>query len=778
MKKLELLAPAGNIDALIGAINAGANAIYVGGKKFGARAFANNLSIEELIHFIEFAHEHNALLYTTINTVIFDEEISSFFEYTDQLVLNKVDAFIVQDIGLMRKLIEKYPDTPIHASTQVNTLSINQVKYLKNMGVKRIILARETSLDMIKEIIASVDIELEVFGHGALCVSYSGNCYLSSVNGERSGNRGECAQPCRLAYSMLKDNALFERQTYLLSTKDLMTLPEINEIIESNVDSLKIEGRMRKSDYVITAVKAYRKAIDEYYLAKPHLEMDADIVDLKKVFNRDFTKGYLLNEKPSSITQISRPNHMGVEIGKVLSYNWGKTEILLSGTLSKGDGIRIIGKHDIGDQVSKIIKNREIVNEAYENDVIIIDLPKAVDENDIVMKTMDIHLCESTIPYTLETYKSIPLWVQVTAHLNEPLKISLTDEVYQVEVLSDYLIEKAQSQASTIEKIMKQVDKFGQTPYFLSGQMTDIDEMIFIPNQVINDTRRKALELIVQKRTSRPDRTINDTSIVELEIIEDSGFNFAVKVETIDQFEAVLETDINIIIVPENMDLSSYQNLNKHIIYTLPRIKPSKYVTNDKSDVLIQDIGDFYYTANQTVWTDIYMNITNLYSLEELLKSNAKMVSLSVEMNFIQVKNLLALFEQIHHFYPPVMVLGYGRIDAMITKYCPISKAEELNISHCHICDKHDYTLVDPTGSEYPLKNDGDCNIRVLNHKVLNLIEFVPELKKNHVSIIRLDFTVETKEEVRAVINAFQNKMNNQYYQMPEMKYTHLRFRY
>jgi len=226
------------------------------------------------------------------------------------------------------------------------------------------------------------------------------------------------------------------------------------------------------------------------------------------------------------------------------------------------------------------------------------------------------------------------------------------------------------------------------------------------------------------------------------------------------------------------MDLSSYQNLNKHIIYTLPRIKPSKYVTNDKSDVLIQDIGDFYYTANQTVWTDIYMNITNLYSLEELLKSNAKMVSLSVEMNFIQVKNLLALFEQIHHFYPPVMVLGYGRIDAMITKYCPISKAEGLNISHCHICDKHDYTLVDPTGSEYPLKNDGDCNIRVLNHKVLNLIEFVPELKKNHVSIIRLDFTVETKEEVRAVINAFQNKMNNQYYQMPEMKYTHLRFRY
>jgi len=778
MKKIELLAPAGSKDALIGAINAGANAVYVGGKKFGARAFADNLSIDELIYFIEFAHEHNAMLYVTINTVIYSDEVSSLFIYTDILVKNNVDAFIVQDIGLMEYLIKRYPDTAIHASTQVNTLTVNQAKYLKSIGVKRIILARETSIETVKTIKASVDIELEVFGHGALCVSYSGNCYLSSVNGDRSGNRGECAQPCRLAYTMTKDNEILKEKTYLLSTKDLMTLPEMDRIIASQVDSIKIEGRMRKSDYVVTTILAYRKAIDDVYRQTKTIGIDLEIQQLKKVFNREFTKGYLLDEKPTNLTQDTRPNHIGVEIGKVLSYRYGKTVIQLSDSLHKGDGIRVIGKVDVGDQVSKIVKNGQIVDEAYQGDIITIDLPKAVEEGNSVNKTMDMLLSESTIPYLDETMKMIPLHVKVIAKLDCPLIVSFSDGVNESMIESDYLIEKALNQAISSDKVMKQIDKLGGTPYFIQEVICEVDEDIFIPNMILNETRRLALESIIQKRRIRPSQRIVEPEKHQLVKIPMGPIELVVKVETRDQFDAVMNSSIKKIMVPWDWDVSVTNASEKEIIRTLPRIKPNSFQYPHNTAVLIQDIGDFEETMNVDVYSDAYMNITNHYSLESMLMRKVKTITCSIEMGLAEIQSMQKEFVSKHSFYPPLMVLSYGRIDTMISKYCPIAKAEGMKSSHCHLCEKHDYAVIDPTGATYLLKNDGDCNIRILHHRVLNLIEFLPEFQKNQISYARLDFTVESKALTAQVIEAFQNKLQNKYYQMPEMKYTHLKFRY
>ncbi|MGD9910566.1 MAG: peptidase U32 family protein, partial [Candidatus Izemoplasmatales bacterium] len=359
MKKVELLAPAGNIDALIGAINAGANAVYIGGKRFGARANADNFSLEQIKEAITFAHLRNAKVYVTINTIIFEDELSSFFEYTDELIKFHVDALIVQDYGMLRQLIHRYPETEIHVSTQMNTLNLHQVKFLEDLGVKRIILARETSIEKIQEFRQETSIEFEIFAHGALCVSYSGNCYLSQMNGSRSGNRGECAQPCRLPYEMYKDETLFHKEAYLLSTKDLMTLPHLGELIEAGVCSLKIEGRMRSLEYTVETIKMYRKYIDEYYGGVASSSVESDIYTLAKLFNRDFTKGYSLGEEPYKINYETRPNHQGVLVGKVLSYHYGKTTILLTQSLSVGDGIRIVGKNDIGEQVSKIVLNGE-----------------------------------------------------------------------------------------------------------------------------------------------------------------------------------------------------------------------------------------------------------------------------------------------------------------------------------------------------------------------------------------------------------------------------------
>ena len=233
MKDVELLAPVGNKEALIGAINAGANAVYLAGKKFGARAFSNNFEEENLIDAIRYAHLRGVFVYVTVNTLIFDDEIEDLLKFTDVLVENHVDALIVQDLGMIDLMIRRYPMTDIHASTQMNIHNIKQVKFLKKLGVKRIVMARETPLSIIKQIKKNIDIELEVFVHGALCVSYSGNCLMSSMLGGRSGNRGECAQPCRLAYRLYKDNQMISNQSYLLSTKDLMTIEYIDQLIEA-----------------------------------------------------------------------------------------------------------------------------------------------------------------------------------------------------------------------------------------------------------------------------------------------------------------------------------------------------------------------------------------------------------------------------------------------------------------------------------------------------------------------------------------------------------------
>ena len=216
MKKIELLAPAGSQESLIGAINAGANAVYLAGKRFGARAFSNNFDDENLIEAIHYAHLRGVFVYVTINTLIFDDEVEELLSFTDLLVKNQVDALIVQDIGMMDLLTKRYPNTDIHASTQMNVHNINQAKMLKSLGVKRIVMARETPLSVIRQIKKTVDIELEVFVHGALCVSYSGNCLMSSMQGGRSGNRGQCAQPCRLTYKLIKENQAISDQSYLL----------------------------------------------------------------------------------------------------------------------------------------------------------------------------------------------------------------------------------------------------------------------------------------------------------------------------------------------------------------------------------------------------------------------------------------------------------------------------------------------------------------------------------------------------------------------------------
>ena len=402
LKKPELLAPAGDFTSLKAAILAGCDAVYLGGKLFGARAFSNNFSNDELIEAIKYAHLYGVKVYVTVNTLVYEREVDKFMDYIDFLYRHNVDALIVQDIGMMDLIRKTYPLLELHASTQMHIHNLEGVKLIESLGLKRVVLARETPIELIKKIKRNSTIELEVFTHGALCISYSGQCLFSSFIGNRSGNRGSCAGSCRQKYNLVVDNKKVNSEQYLLSTKDLCTLEKIGDLINLGVDSLKIEGRMKSPSYVYLVTKLYREAIDSYCLnSQVKINLD-ELDDLKKIFNRQYTKGFLFND--NDVVNSYRPNHLGVEIGKVIKSQNNYVDILLTADLNINDGIRFIDD-DIGFIVTSLFKNKKRIDHAKKGDVISIYCKDKI-SNTKVFKTTD-YLLNKKIEDILKNKKKI-----------------------------------------------------------------------------------------------------------------------------------------------------------------------------------------------------------------------------------------------------------------------------------------------------------------------------------------------------------------------------------
>ena len=296
MNKVELLAPAGDFSCLKAAIEAGCDAVYIGGKLFGARAFSSNFTDDEIIKAINYAHLFGVKVYVTTNTLIYDKEVERFLEYISFLHKNNVDAVIIQDLGMLDLVRQTFPNLEVHASTQMHIHNLDGASFMEKLGVKRVVLARETSISKIKEIKEKTNIDIEIFIHGALCVSYSGQCLMSSLIGNRSGNRGTCAGSCRQSYSIVdENNNIILNNKYPLSMKDLCSLENLKTLLDIGVTSLKIEGRMKSSSYVYTVVKLYRLAIDSYYKNNNIYIDEKELYNLNKIFNREFTKGFLFN---------------------------------------------------------------------------------------------------------------------------------------------------------------------------------------------------------------------------------------------------------------------------------------------------------------------------------------------------------------------------------------------------------------------------------------------------------------------------------------------------
>ena len=661
---IELLAPVGNMDCLKAAINAGCDAVYLAGKNFGARSFAGNFSNEELEVAINTCHLYGVKVYITVNTVIYDVEVDRFIEYIDYIHKLGVDAVIMQDIGMIDLVRKTYPNLEIHASTQANIHNLEGVKLCEELDIKRVVLARETPIELVKEIKEKTNTEIEIFVHGALCMSYSGECLMSALIGGRSGNRGTCAQICRQPYSLEIDGKIVSKNEYLLSTKDLNTLDNIGELIECGVNSLKIEGRMKRPEYVYLVTSMYRKAIDNYVKFKQTKITDNDIKELKKLFNRYFTKGFLFNEDNDNFTNPFRPNHLGIEIGKVLEYKNGQVIIKLADDLNINDGIRIIDNTDTGTVVTLINKNGSRVSNAKKGDIISIPYKEKVEKDSIVLKTTDYNQIKE-IEEKIKIDKKIKISGKCILKNGEPIKLIISDSKNVVEKHSDYVIESAKTMETTSDRIEEQLIKLGDTVYEFDNLEIEKDSNIFVPVNALNELRREVINILNKLRMYKTEYKKKNYYI--------SVDNF----EKVNKRNVLISTYEQYLNVKDKYDIIYVDNEyvfnrinDKKCVLKIPRI--NEYLKNYNSNLLVSDLGSVCKYEN--VDTDFSLNVTNSYSVAFLHSLGVKKVTLSHELNYKQVSNLIKTYEAKFNKHPNVEVIVEANIEAMVCKYNLLKK--------------------------------------------------------------------------------------------------------
>ena len=647
MKKPELLAPAGNMECLKAAINAGADAVYLGGKLFGARNFAGNFSRDELISAIKYAHIYGVKIYVTVNTIVYEEEVNSFLEYVDFLHKNNVDALIIQDLGMMDLLRRTYPNLELHASTQMNTHNVEGVKFLSDLGIKRVVLARETNIEKIKEIKDQVNTELEVFVQGALCLSYSGECLMSSLIGGRSGNRGTCSQCCRMPYDLISDGKKINKNNYLLSTKDLNTLSYLPELIESGVDSFKIEGRMKRKEYVYLMTKIYRTAIDNYFEGKKLFNKE-DIIEMKKMFNREFTKGFLFNESNDNFINSFRPNHVGIKVGKVIS----KNRIRLISDIKQGDGIRIIGSKDTGSILNKIYKNKKLVNKAFKNDIIDIELKDSVVDGDVVLTSSMEQL--ERIDKELSISKKIKVDMDIV-NIGSSINVTLTDNKNIVSIKKN-IVEKALKGGTSHDRIIKQLTKMGDTPFVVNNVVSSLEDNIFINIKELNNLRRELIDMLIDKRCYKIEYVKKDYSI------DLPNFNekkvYSVFLCDSKDYDLIKKLNIDTIYSEDNIDDSRFVKRISRVIFDL---------LDYNNKLLIGDIGSLK-KYNDFI-TDFNFNVTNSYAVAFMHSIGSSRVTLSYELKPFQIKKIIDSYHKRYNKHPNIEVIISSTPEVMISKY-------------------------------------------------------------------------------------------------------------
>lgn len=730
MKKVELLSPCGNFEALIAAVQAKTDAVYLSGNHFGARAYATNFNNDEMLKAINYAHLHNVKVYVTVNTLIYDDEFTQLDLYLKFLSESLVDAVIVQDLGVIKYIKNNFPHLEVHASTQLNIFNEQGALKLLEMGVKRVVLARETSLETIKKIV-STGIEVEVFIHGALCFSSSGNCLFSSVIGRRSGNRGRCAQPCRKKYSLKENEKVIVSSEALISTKDLCTIEYLKEIIDAKVTSLKIEGRMKSSEYVYTITSTYKDAIDKYYQNKD-IKLDKKTLNnILVTFNREFTKGYILSDDNINITNTLTVNHQGILIGKVVFCTKDYLEILLCDEINLHDGLRVLSKDEIGLYLTKILVNNFQVKSAHKGDKVRLYIKNNASIGDKVVKTLDSKLKAEIEELLKVENNKTKIKMEISLFAYQPLTLKVkTNDNDEVTVLGDVL--EFSDKILNEERIKEQLGKLTSTVYTLENVRIRTDNACFVQISSLNALRRAAIESLNALR-------INKKTVLQQP--------YSLKQH---QDDVLKEIEIECVCSNE-LQKEVCQKLGIKNIYTLYDSYGGR-ITNANA-LMVHNLGQI--SSSDQVLSP-YFNIVNKYSLEVVSDLGIKKCYLSPELSLEQIKAL-----SLDNINLNVGVLAYGAVDLMVSKHCIVGKCKNVKNKNCMACRENSYTLIDEFNNEYPLilEHSNDCTMRIINNQRINLINYLKDLKEAGVSKFLLNFTNENIDEVKKVVSSFKENL-------------------
>ena len=553
---IELLAPAGSREALVAAVESGADAVYLAGNMFGARAYADNFDEEGMREAIRFAHLRGVHVHVTVNTIMDSRELPELKKYLRFLYEAGADAVLVQDLGAARIVRETVPELPMHASTQMTVHNLDGVRALEALGFSRVVLSREVTLEAVRHICAQAKAEIEVFVHGALCVCYSGQCLMSSMIGGRSGNRGRCAQPCRLPYTLVdeKDNDLLGDSAgkYLLSPRDMNTISLLPELLSAGVTSLKIEGRMKRPEYVAVAVGCYRRAVDSY-LSGDFAVPEEDSRALAQIFNRDFTTAYLEKKQGRNMMSDKRPNNRGLMLGRVQEYHpltedSGLAVLRLSDGISAGDQVDFWVK--VGGRVTATVQDMQLVTgirgkntpknarkniskdarkkqdrnqaknlaknvsslnmqnllpveKAAAGDVVALTVKGRVFPGDRVFKVYDGKLMESAkaMYSTGAPVRRFGVGAVVRAAAGQPLVLTLTDEDgHTAEAETEFIGQEAMKRPLTEETLMKQIGRLGTSIFTLTELKAEILGNVMVPVSELNEVRRKCVEQLENMR--------------------------------------------------------------------------------------------------------------------------------------------------------------------------------------------------------------------------------------------------------------------------------------
>ena len=736
---IDLLSPVGDFECLKAAVQNGANSVYFGADLFSARAFASNFNLEELEQAIIYAKTRGVKTNLTLNTLITDNEFEEAFLLAKKAYEFGIDAIIVQDLGLAKQLIKHFPDLDIHASTQMSIHNLEGVLEMQSLGFKRVVLSRELSIQEIEYICNNSNIEIECFIHGALCISYSGQCLFSSMVGGRSGNRGKCAQPCRLPYELLENDKKVD-SGHLLSTRDLCGLDFIPDLINAGVTCLKIEGRMKNPEYVATVTRIYRKYIDLAESGQKYVINENDRKTLLQVFNRGMSStGHLTDEPNKNLVFKEKPNNMGLFLGKVEKYNKNKGYITvkLNEPIEIGDTISLEKENGTYNVSELMLKDKNIKETVVGQTVTIGRMKGNINLGDniykISSKKLNVLAQESIKNENRKVYLNCKIFIKK----GYPIKLNVTSannlDIYSsldINCQSDIIPEEANNRPLDKERVLSQLTKTKDSIFEFKNIDIELGDNVFLPKiSALNELRRNALEQVYDFGVNNIKRKNNNTSydicenkINEIKFKENKislllnilnlDFDYS-KLKNIDniyiplkyfsttkysEILKTLEQLANIYIYMPTIIRDNYRNLfNNTIEQTIEKYNIKGFVISNLSNfILLENIiknRKFDLIANYT------FNIFNTYSVNELKNFNISRFTISPESNKEIITNLC------NNSCLPKELIVYGNTPLMNMNYCLNGKANKCYPTCTAICN---------SDKKYYLKDRINMNFRVL----------------------------------------------------------------